>query len=192
MTASRPRGDLDSILDSVRRIVRVLRLASHASERRVGLSAAQLFVLRKLADRPASSLADVAARTHTDQSSVSVVVQRLVERRLVSRERSVTDARQRTLALTPAGRRLLRGAPDPVQERLVGALAGLPAADRRRLAALLGRVVRDLGATNEPATMFFEEGNDATPAPRRRDKPARNRAARKLTAAVRRSSKDQK
>src|SRR4051794_8130303 len=71
-------GDVRAIMDAIRRIVRVLRVSSRAAEKQVGLSGAQLFVLHKLADTPALSLNELADRTRTHQSSVSVVVQRLV------------------------------------------------------------------------------------------------------------------
>jgi DNA-binding MarR family transcriptional regulator len=60
------------VLDAVRRIVQALRESSRQAERQVGLSGAQLFVLQKLAESPASSVNELAARTHTHQSSVSL------------------------------------------------------------------------------------------------------------------------
>src|SRR5690242_7260670 len=91
-TPARGRGaggqDVRSILDSIRRIVRTIRVASRASEKQLGLTGAQLFVLHHLAETPAMSMNDLAERTRTHQSSVSVVVQRLVDRGLVVRERS--------------------------------------------------------------------------------------------------------
>ena len=58
-------------MDAVRRIVQALRRSSVAASSAVGLSGAQLFVLQQLslAEKPLS-LADLAARTLTDQSSV--------------------------------------------------------------------------------------------------------------------------
>src|SRR6185312_321205 len=64
------------VLDSIRRIVRLLREGTRASEDAVGLSAAQLFVLQKLDPAVPLSLTELAARTLTHQSSVSVVVSR--------------------------------------------------------------------------------------------------------------------
>src|SRR3989442_1394745 len=101
-------GEVTAILDSIRRIVRVLRVASRAAEKDFGLSAAQLFVLHALAEGPALSLNEVAERTRTHQSSVSVVVQRLVDRGLVVRDSVAGDARRKGLSLTPAARPLLR------------------------------------------------------------------------------------
>jgi DNA-binding MarR family transcriptional regulator len=66
------------VLDSIRQIVRLLREGSRDSEERVGLSAAQLFVLQKLDPDEPLSLNELSARTLTHQSSVSVVVSRLV------------------------------------------------------------------------------------------------------------------
>ncbi len=150
-------GDLHIILDALRHIVRDLRVSSRAAEARVGLSAAQLFALHRLADCQAPSLGELAERTFTHQSSVSVVVRRLVERRLVARRASRADGRRIELALTPAGRALLRRAPAAAQERLVAALSRLSPPERHRLARSLSRVAREMGADGRVAAMFFED-----------------------------------
>src|SRR5689334_4760067 len=89
-----------SVLDSIRRIVQALRMYDKAAEKHVGLSGAQLFVLEKLHGGKALSLNELAQRTLTHQSSVSVVVQRLVERGLVVSCVSREDARRIELSLT--------------------------------------------------------------------------------------------
>src|SRR4051812_49679467 len=65
------------VLDAIRRVVRTLREASRHSDRVVGVSAAQLFVLQRLAGTRGLSVNELAARTLTHQSSVSVVVSKL-------------------------------------------------------------------------------------------------------------------
>lgn len=154
--ATRPSDELSAALDSIRRIVQVLRVSTRAAERRLGISGAQLFVLHALSESPAESLNDLAARTFTHQSSVSAVVERLVRRRLVSRRRSSADARRVVLSLTPSGRALLRSSPDIAQLRLISALRELPPRDRRSLARILDGVVKEMGAHAVP-TLFFEE-----------------------------------
>jgi DNA-binding MarR family transcriptional regulator len=149
--------EVKQILDSIRRIVRMLRVASRAAEKQVGLSAAQLFVLHALAGAPARSLNELAERTRTHQSSVSVVVQRLVERGLVARAPFPGDARRTSLSITPAARSLLRDAPDAPSERLIEALERVPASVRSRLATSLARLVGELGVADEPAVMLFED-----------------------------------
>src|SRR5436190_13999887 len=107
--------DGQRILDSIRRLVRLLRLSDRAAQSRVGLSAAQLFVLHELGKTPALSLGELAERTRTDQSSVSVVVTRLVDAGLVTRDRAEHDARRLELRLTKSGRAALQKAPAVAQ-----------------------------------------------------------------------------
>lgn len=149
-------NDLTAALDGIRRIVQALRVSARAAERRLGISGAQLFVLHTLAEAPADSLNDLSARTFTHQSSVSVVVDRLVRRRLVSRMRSPEDGRRVVLELTPSGRALLRSAPEVAQMRLIAALRALPAPDCRKLSRILDGIVRSMGVTETPA-LFFED-----------------------------------
>src|SRR5919202_5994948 len=130
-------AELTAALDAIRRIVQALRASARTAEQRLGVSGAQLLVLQALSEAPANSLNDLAARTFTHQSSVSVVVERLVRRRLVSRNRSAEDARRVTLALTAAGRALLESAPETAQVRLVSALRQLSARERRALTSVL-------------------------------------------------------
>src|SRR5215813_6777768 len=118
-------------LRALRRLVRALRLADRAAESRLGLSAAQLFVLERLAEGPVGSMAELARRTLTDASSVSVVVQRLAERGLVVRATSHDDARRTTLRLSSAGKRLLASAPRSPQADLLDALAQLSVRERK-------------------------------------------------------------
>jgi DNA-binding MarR family transcriptional regulator len=146
------------VLEAIRRIVRLLRQSAREAERRTGLSAAQLFVLQQLrAAGGALTPGELADRTLTHQSSVSVVVKRLVAAGLVSRARSERDGRRVELSLTPAGRAAVRRAPELAQERLISAVDELPVAHRSGLAAGLGRLVGQLGISGAPPPMFFEE-----------------------------------
>ena len=153
--AGAERRDLQAILDGIRHIVQRLRESSRDAERRVGLSAAQLFVLQQLADADGLSINELGARTYTHQSSVSVVVSRLVSGGLVRRRPAAADARRRELSLTARGRRALDTAPEAAQADLIRALQGLPDAQRRALAGAMRAIARELAAQPRPA-MFFE------------------------------------
>ncbi len=146
-----------SILDNIRHVVRALRVSSRAAEAAVGLSGAQLFVLQCLGESGVLSLGELAERTLTHQSSASVVVHKLVDKGLVTRDRAEDDARRYELSLTSPGRALLRKAPDVAQKRLFQAVEALPPLARRNLARALTKVVATMGAGGEPAGLFFEE-----------------------------------
>jgi DNA-binding MarR family transcriptional regulator len=143
-------------LDAIRRIVRSLRESSRASERQLGLSAAQLFVLQRLAGAPALSLNELAERTLTHQSSVSVVVTKLVRRGLVARTASAADARRVEITLTRQGRALVDRSPAAAQDRLIAGLALLGARRRRLLASSLRALVDVMALSDEHPAMFFE------------------------------------
>jgi DNA-binding MarR family transcriptional regulator len=160
-TNTNGRQETQAVLDAVRRIVQALRESSRLAERHVGLSGAQLVVLQKLAETPQISVNELAARTHTHQSSVSTVVARLVERGLVQRKPSGIDARSVRLSLSADGRRVARRAPDVPQDRLIRAIEQLTPARRRQLASALGEVARAMDGIERVPAMFFEDAKRA-------------------------------
>jgi DNA-binding MarR family transcriptional regulator len=160
------------VLDAIRRIVRALREGSRDSERSLGLSAAQVFVLHRLAGAPPLSVNDLAQRTLTHQSSVSVVVSKLVERGLVARVPSPHDARRVEITLTKQGRALIGRAPAAApQDRLIAGLALLGPRRRRVLAQALRGLVETMALSDGPAPMFFERA--AVPRPSKPSRPTR-------------------
>jgi DNA-binding MarR family transcriptional regulator len=151
------RDDIAAALDAVRSIVRALRLNAHAIERQAGIGGAQLFVLQQLSAGPAHSMNELAERTHTHQSSVSVVAAKLAERGLVTRAPSATDRRRMEIALSPRGRALLREAPPTVQWKLVAGLRKLSAARRAALARGLEAWLHNAGIEFASPPLLFEE-----------------------------------
>src|SRR5258708_19931682 len=125
--------DVRRSMDAIRSVVRSLRLNTRAIAQTIGITLAQLYVLQQVAERPAESLNDLAERTATHQSSVSVVVRRLVDRGLVSRRSSTIDKRRVQIAVTPAGQTLLPGPPRTNQLRLINPMEALPATEPRHL-----------------------------------------------------------
>jgi len=144
------------ILDSIRRLVEALRISSRTVETKLGVSGAQLFVLQKLSAESGLSLNEIAKRTVTHQSSVSVVVSHLESKRLVERKRSEKDARRLEVRLTAKGRALLAKAPSPVQEKIVAAIDRFSKADRKRLASLLRELNARAGFLGKSTPFFFE------------------------------------
>jgi DNA-binding MarR family transcriptional regulator len=151
-------GEAREVLNALRQIVRSLRVSSRNAEQQVGLSGAQLFVLQCLSRHSPCSVNTLAAHTATDQSSVSVVVSRLVARGHVKRSRSKLDRRSVELSLTPSGRGLLERAPEAAQDRLLGALAKLEKVELGALSKLLRKLVELAEVEGENPSLFFEDG----------------------------------
>ena len=141
--------DARALLDALRAVTRELRLAERGSNSQLGLQPAQLHALRELAARPAHSLAELAARTHTDPSSASVVVQRLVARGLVARVEAAADRRRTELKVTAAGRALAARAPASTLARVSDALASLSERQSAALARSLRALAQGMRATHD-------------------------------------------
>jgi DNA-binding MarR family transcriptional regulator len=155
--SSQTGRDVSRALDAVRKIVRALRLSSRAIEKDAGITGAQLFVLQQLAAKPAESVNELAERTLTHQSTVSVVVTRLVQRGLVNRSPSREDARRTEIAVSPSGLALLERSPLTVQARLALALQKLSDEQLRGLADGLDAWLHEAGIHSEVPGLFFEE-----------------------------------
>jgi len=176
------------MMDSFRRIVHALR-SSHRAAGDLDLTGAQLFVLAALGSAGGPiGVKELADKTRTDQSTVSAVVGRLVNRGLVKRVRSASDTRRVELSLTAYGRAALRKTPTTVaQSKLAEALERLSKADAATLKRTLKHIVEMMGEADAPAPMLFDDADRESAvvdqgAPRAQgaaSKNARTRAVRK-------------
>jgi DNA-binding MarR family transcriptional regulator len=156
-TKSGETQDVSRAINALRRMVRGLRSAAESVERKLSISAAQLFVLRELASLPDQSVKDLAGVTMTTHSTVSQVVGQLIAKRLVTRTTDKADRRRSVLRLTRQGTALLRKAPRAIQEDLVDGFALLTPQERRALASGLEKWLTTSGLSGVPATMLFEK-----------------------------------
>lgn len=152
----RSKAEVRVALDAFRRIVQALRTGARPGDLRGSVSHAQLFALQQIAKHPRSSINDIAALTFTHQSSVSVVVQRLVRRGLVAKVAARDDRRRHCLAVTARGRRIQQRAATAVPERLIAALSSLPAAEGRAFASALTRIADAVSHGKGYPPMFME------------------------------------
>lgn len=156
-SAASTRPDERRVLDAVRNLVREIRLSSTATHHGEQISAAQAFVLQTLLQSPGLRINDLADQTSTDQSSVSVVVQKLTDSGLVVKQRSASDRRAFEVQLTQAGRALAKKTPVAPQLRLLAGLRKMRPADRRSLATLLEEWLKALGLSDPSPPMLGED-----------------------------------
>ncbi|WP_166533913.1 MarR family winged helix-turn-helix transcriptional regulator [Blastococcus xanthinilyticus] len=149
---ARERPDLDcspmGVIGRITQLQREVHLAQRATFARYGLDAPSFDVLAALrrAGEPYQLTPTALMRTALVTSgAITQRLDRLEERGLITRERSVSDGRAVVVTLTAAGRAALDAAlPDHLEtERRL--LDALPADDREQLAALLRRLLVGLG-----------------------------------------------
>ncbi|OLP46474.1 hypothetical protein BJF95_04515 [Rhizobium oryziradicis] len=143
-------------MDSLRRIVQALRRAATQYE---GFTSAQIFVLRTLETSEGASINDLAALTHTHQSTASEMVARLEANGLIERRTAKDDRRRVELYLSASGRNVVRDQGRTPQEEIVDAIATLTSENRTALAQGLKALTEAAGLSETVPQLFFE-GSD--------------------------------
>ena len=102
-------------------------------------------ILEALLHKGSQSVKDLGRRIDLTSGSMTVAIDRLETRRLVTRAEHPTDRRAWVIHLTPAGKALITRVFQGHQDGMEQAMSGLSQADRARLTDLLKR----LGTTAE-------------------------------------------
>ena len=118
-------------------------------EKQCGINGAQLWVLWEINQAPGLRVSELSAAMAMHQSTASNLIEKLVRSKLIARKRASSDQRVVTLFLTETGRALLSRAPRPARGRLPEALYRLPRNALSALDKLLGRVLHEMGPTDE-------------------------------------------
>lgn len=155
--ATEPLPDVSAVVQSLRRITKGLHEFSKAVDREFGITGPQLWAMRTIEEMGGCSAGDLADRLCVHPSTITGVIQRLEEKRLIDRARKPDDRRAVVLTLTTNGKRLLARAPFPAQGELVRSLHKLGGEDITALRRILAHVVDDMDLGNTEARFFFSD-----------------------------------
>ena len=116
------------------------------------LTKQQYTVLVAVEQNEGVSQTDLVAFTGIDRSTLAEMIRRMIEKGLLSRERTESDQRANAVRLAAGGRKALRGArtaSDRVERAL---LSALPAGDRAKFSRMLSTIVAaaEAGDMNAP------------------------------------------
>jgi DNA-binding MarR family transcriptional regulator len=139
------------LLEVVPPVMRVIR-AEMRRQSTPELSVPQFRVLAYLNRSAGGSLSEVADHIGLTRPAMSVLIDGLVNRKLVTRETDPDDRRRLTLTLTRAGQSLYSAAREHTQAALAARLQALPAEKRQAL----------MGSLEELRELFTPE--EAVPA----------------------------
>jgi DNA-binding MarR family transcriptional regulator len=114
------------VLKKFRVIYGSVRQHFHEIEQTCGVSGSQLWILQEVGNSPGIGISDLALRLSIHQSTGSQLVEKLVARNLINKERSKEDQRRVGLWLTGEASALLKNAPGPAEGLLPEALRALP------------------------------------------------------------------
>ena len=152
----RPRRDafsLDPALDFLRLLWAVehgLQRASKRMESTLGVTGPQRLVLRIVGRFPGLSAGELARIVLLHPSTITGILQRLVGRGLLVRERDPDDSRRVRLRLTPRAQTFTRVSQGTVERAVTRALDRTAARDVRAAQEVLSAVADAVHEVNEP------------------------------------------
>lgn len=143
------KPEVRQVLAAVRRILHAADLRSRRLSRETGLTAAQLAVLQAIADLGEVTTGRISEDASLTQATVTIILDKLVERGLVERYRSADDRRIVHSRLTAAGAQALAAAEPATSARLIREFERLPADKQAELVASLEWMAQALGVSGE-------------------------------------------
>ncbi|MFN8574721.1 MAG: MarR family transcriptional regulator [Gemmatimonadaceae bacterium] len=175
-------------LHALRTVIGALSQSARKVEQRTGVTNAQLFLLHQLNAEGPLTVSELADRVRTTQSTVSIVVARLVRAKLVAKTRSAADARRAVVTLSSVGREVLRRAPPAPTAALLRAVDRLAPRDAQALADGLEALRKALKLPAGKPPLLFEEAKKATGSRGDRANSRRSAKRRKPTGRDRQRS----
>lgn len=120
------RRDSEEIVDSIRLLQGISRRQSHEFIRKYRITGPQLGALRFISLEPGISMNRLSERLYLHVSTVSGIVDRLVKRGYVSRDRSSEDRRVIRLKVTGTGKKVIEKTPLAGMGLLIHTIDKLP------------------------------------------------------------------
>ena len=144
-TTARPKLDYKVAVDRIVETAIYLQTESRRLAReqcaRHGITATQLNVLKLLQTVGDLSLSELSKKMSATNSTITGIIDRMVEAKLVAREQSVEDRRVWKIRLLPDGKALARKVEVAPWELLRSAITALPPAELEQLIITLLKVV---------------------------------------------------
>lgn len=135
-----------SVLKQFRIIFGTVKQHFREIEISCGISGSQLWLLNEIANRPELGVSRLAENMAIHQSTCSLLVEKLVKKQLVAKQRLSEDQRKVGLMITEAGKAILAKAPQPVDGILPQVLASLAQSELASLQTSLNLVIAKLDA----------------------------------------------
>jgi MarR family 2-MHQ and catechol resistance regulon transcriptional repressor len=124
------------------KVTRTLEARAEASIASLGMCRSDFGVLEALLHKGPLAVHELGAKVLLTSGSITTAIDRLERRGLVARGSDPRDRRARIVRLTPAGRKLIRGAFAEHERAMEQAVSHLPHKDRATLLTLLRQLGR--------------------------------------------------
>jgi len=153
----------EAALIALRRILRATEFNSRNIARASGLTPSQVLALQFLSNRGEATPKEIATHASLKQATITTLLDRLEERKLIRRRRDAKDGRRVLVTLTASGKKALDASPDGLQQLFEERFQKLNDWEQSAIIASLERVaslldaedieagpILDIGALHEP------------------------------------------
>jgi DNA-binding MarR family transcriptional regulator len=148
----------ESILLSVRKIMRAIDMHSSFLARQYGLTSPQLICLKRLSEEREMTPGGLAKEVHLSHATVTGIIGRLERKGLVQRTRSSEDGRSYLIRLTDSGVSMIRSSPSMLQEQFLHELSKLADWEKTMILSSLQRITSILDVESIEAAPVLTTG----------------------------------
>ncbi|MXN65015.1 MarR family transcriptional regulator [Stappia sp. GBMRC 2046] len=140
------QAQLNTVLRSIRRIMRAVDIQSKQVMKTVGLTVPQVVILQTIKDEGAITSKRLAEGANLSPATVVTILDKLEAKSLVERKRDTRDRRVVYTSLTRAGKEALRTAPPLLHHAFSARFGELSPERRRQIIEALEDVAEMMGA----------------------------------------------
>jgi DNA-binding MarR family transcriptional regulator len=148
----------ESILLSVRKIMRAIDMHSSFLARQYGLTSPQLICMKRLSEDKEMNPGGLAKAVHLSHATVTGIISRLEIKGLVQRSRSTADGRSYLIRLTDAGASMIQSSPSMLQEQFMLELSKLADWEKTMILSSLQRITSILDVESIEAAPILTTG----------------------------------
>jgi DNA-binding MarR family transcriptional regulator len=139
-----PAGETLQFMQQMWDFVHALDVRSKRMMQTIGVTGPQRLVIRLVGQKPGQTASDIATMLGKHPSTLTGVLARLEQRKLITREVDPLDRRRARFKLTPAGKKIDRERRGTVEAATRRALARVTPADIAATIDLIGKLVEEL------------------------------------------------
>ena len=149
---------IDAVLIALRKVIRATDLHSKYLAKNTGLTTAQLLILQSIQNMGEFSIGEISKKISLSQATVTSILDRLVDKGLVYRERSTEDKRKVHAYLTEDAVALIKDAPAPLQEQFTKQFEALNEWEQSMMISSLQRIAQMMDAEEIDASPVLDVG----------------------------------
>ena len=149
---------LEEALVAIRRVMRATEINSLLLAKNSQLTPTQHIVLKIIASKKLTTPTHISYITSLRYTTIATVINKLLKRDLITREKGTKDKRVQYLNITEEGMKVLESSPDLLQDKFRDSFSSLNDWEQSMIVSSLQRVARFIDAEQIDAAPIIDNG----------------------------------